>query len=262
MVIESESKTILKIIVSIILTPYKIGRILLGKDNLSVLFDPFRIIIDYITQAKVTFSISVLLIVSFIVSLFLPERTISLLVSYPDDLLSLRAYTLVTTTLLHANTTHLLGNLLALNIFGRVVERKLGGKKTAAIYFFALIISSALSSSINILIGNNIPGIGASGAIMGLVSAAMLIDPFYITYEAIIPLPVMIIGYLTIIADINGLINPANDNIGRIAHIGGFISIIIMMWFFKIEDKKKFKKGLVINITAVLLFGALLLFYY
>ena len=41
---------------------------------------------------------------------------------------------------------------------------------------------------------------------MGLVSAAMLLDPFAMTYEMIVPLPVMVKGWMFLYADIGGFL--------------------------------------------------------
>ena len=64
------------------------------------------------------------------------------LISYPSDLLTFRFHTLITSGFLHADIFHLLGNMLGIFIFGRVMERKLGFFKTFLIYFGALIIST------------------------------------------------------------------------------------------------------------------------
>lgn len=74
---------------------------------------------------------------------------------------------------------------------------------------------------------------------MGLISTAILLDPFYFTYELIIPLPIMIVGWLAIFADILGILNPVESGIGHLAHIGGFISIALLMYF--LVKKKRIK---------------------
>ena len=159
---------------------------------------------------------------------------------------------MVTAGFLHADPIHLLVNMLGIFIFGRVVERKLGPIKTGLIYFGALIISSLFSSLINLFIlKNNVPGIGASGALMGLVAAAILLDPFYITYELIIPLPVMVVGWIAIYADLTGIINRVQDNIGHFAHLGGFISIALLMFLLGVDDRRKLAKGLLINLVSL-----------
>jgi len=186
---------------------------------------------------------------------FFSEQLFSSLANTPSDILSFKVYTLLTSGFLHASISHLLFNCLALFIFGRVVERKVGFSKTALVYFGALIISNLFSSLINLfVVGENTPGIGASGAIMGLVAAAMLLNPFYLTYEFIIPLPIMLVGWITLLADIAGIFRPANDNIGHLAHIGGFISITLLAFLLNIDDRKSLRTGLFVNIASFLAF--------
>jgi membrane associated rhomboid family serine protease len=255
--IDSESKFIWKIILRILMLPITFVMVLFGKKEFKELFEPIRLFFEFIFEAKLTITLIIINTAIFIWSAFWSDATINALIAYPSDLLSTRVYTLITAGFLHANITHLLGNMLVLFIFGRVVERKLGLGKTFLIYFGALIISGIFSSGIELLSGNNIPGLGASGAIMGLVAAAILLDPFYFTYELILPLPIMLIGWLTIYADIIGIINPAADGIGHFAHLGGFLSVTLLMFFLSSEDKETLKKGFYINIGSLIFFVAI-----
>jgi len=257
--IESESKFIWKFILHIILTPLTLLQVLLGKKRCKDLLRPFYELFKFIFEPKFTITLIIVNIIIFIVSMiFFSEEFFSKLVSYPSDILSFRVFTLITSGFLHANFAHLFGNMLGIFIFGRVVEKKIGSVKTALIYFGALIISGVFTSLIHLtLIKVNTGGIGASGALMGLISAAMLLSPFYITYELIIPLPIIICGWILIYADIVGVINPVEDGIGHFAHIGGFLSIALLMFFFGGEDKKELRKGLLLNIVSVFIFAIL-----
>ncbi len=258
--IRSESKFIWKFIWQIIITPITLLFILFRKKEAKELFRPFIDLGKFIFEPKVTFFIIVINVIIFIASLFFSEALFNTLVNYPSDLFSKRWYTLFTAGFLHASLGHLLGNVLGIFLFGRVVEKALGPLKTALIYLGALLISSLFSSIIYLFIfQDNTGGLGASGALMGLVSAAILLSPFYITYELIIPLPIMIVGWIAIYADISGIISPAQDNIGHLAHLGGFLSIALLVFFLGAEDKGKLKKGLWINLGSLVL-GVLLYF--
>ena len=75
---------------------------------------------------------------------------------------------LVTAMFLHANPTHLAGNLLFLLIFGTSLEEQVTTRKWLVTYF-----SSGLAGNIAFLfLGGNSIGVGASGAIWGLLAAA------------------------------------------------------------------------------------------
>lgn len=247
--IESENKFIWKFIFHLLITPITLVQILFKKKEWKDLFLPVKELCRFIVEPKFTLSIIMLNIIIYIAGLFFSPELFDSLVNYPSNLLHLRLQTLVTAGFLHGSITHLLGNMIGLFIFGRVVERKLGFAKTALVYLGALIVSSLFSSLIHLFIlGNNIGGIGASGALMGLIATAILLDPFYLTYELIIPLPIMIAGWLGLYADIAGILNPAEDGIGHFAHIGGFLSIALLMYVIGIDDRSALKKGLIINI--------------
>lgn len=259
MSIKSESRFIWKFILQIFLTPITLLLILLKKKRKKDLFQPFSDMVKFIFEPKFTISMIIINILIFFISLFM-GKTILNFVNYPTDLLNFRFYTLITSGFLHANLIHLFGNMLPLFIFGRVVERRFGFKKTAIIYFGAMIIGSLLESIINLLAGNNIGGLGASGAIMGIISAAILLDPFYLTYEMIIPLPIMLIGWITIYGDITGVLNPIQDGIGHFAHIGGFISVGLLLYLFGKKDRLSLKKGMIINILSFIMGIIIVLF--
>lgn len=95
---------------------------------------------------------------------------------------------------------------------------------------------------------------------MGLVSTAILINPFYLTYFFIpfVPIPIMIVGWLTIWADIMGILNPSFDGIGHFAHLGGFLAITIIMFFLTKIDRKKLIKGFLINLVFLILMFAII----
>ena len=252
--IESESKFLWSLVLHILLTPFTLLLVIFKKKDFGDLFQPFYDIIVFIFQSRFTISIIILNVLAFFGSrYYLNEQGFNGLINYPSDLLDFRYYTLITAGFLHANLSHLIGNIIGIFIFGRVVERTLGFYKTLIVYFGALIISGLFESLIHIFItGSNIGGLGASGALMGLVSTAILLDPFYLTYELIIPIPIMVSGWLAIYADIAGVINPSQDGIGHFAHIGGFISIGLIMFLIGIDERSKLRKGLLINIASLI----------
>ncbi|MFH1917286.1 MAG: rhomboid family intramembrane serine protease [Nanoarchaeota archaeon] len=261
MAITTESRFIWKLLLLILLTPVTLIQVLMKKKEAEALFLPFSETWKFLFEAKCTITIILLNIVIFVLELFLAPETLERFAMHPADLFSTHAYTLITAGFLHANAMHLIGNMIALFIFGRVVERKFGKAKTALIYFGALIISGVFSSIIHtFILHDNSAGIGASGAIMGIIAAAILLDPFYLTWELLIPLPIMVVGWLTIAADIMGILNPVEDGIGHFAHLGGFLSIALLLYLFGTEDRKKIRKGFVVNVVSLIIIAAVYFF--
>lgn len=261
--IESESKFLWKFILNILLTPITLVMVLFKKKQPIELLKPFINLFKFIFEPKFTIAIIMInILIHFIGPYFVDDTMFMSLVNYPADILNIKLYyRFITSGFLHANLSHLFGNILGIFIFGRVVERKLRFLKTSLIYFGAMIISSAFSSAISLfLIGDSSWGIGASGALMGLVAVAILINPFYVTYELIIPLPIMFTGWLTIYADISGILNPIQDGIGHFAHLGGYLSVTLMAFILGKEARNSMKKGMIINLVTLILF-AILYFY-
>ncbi|MFH1591634.1 MAG: rhomboid family intramembrane serine protease [archaeon] len=250
--IRSETKLMWELLKGVIGAPFILILMLFKKKSFSDLFAPFGVVFRFLAEPKFTFTIVLLNILAFIASLFISKETFMSLALHPQDIISFNPLPLVTSGFLHAGIGHLLANMLGIIIFGRIVEREVGALKTGFIYIGALLISGIFSSLIHLLIlKDNTPGVGASGALMGLVAAAMLLDPFYFTYELVIPLPIMVVGWLTILADILGILNPLEDGIGHIAHLGGFLSIAVIGFLVGLEDRKKLWQGFLINMVSL-----------
>jgi len=252
--IESEFKIILLFILELVLLPVRLIQVFFRKKTFSAIFSPFFVLWRGFTQAKFTFWLIIINFFVFFLSFSFSSSFFNSLVLYSDDLFDpTRWFSFLTHGFLHANLTHLFGNLLALFIFGRIIERELGASKTASVYFSALIFAAIFSSFINLLKSDAVGGIGASGAIMGLVSAAILLRPFNITFAALIPLPVIVLGWFMIYADLSGLFGGSNTGIGYAAHIGGFLSASLLFFLLK-NEKRRLYQGLLVNIITLFLF--------
>lgn len=263
--IKTETKILVNLIIGILKTPLTIVKVLQGEVARKEIIKPYKDFLDALIQPIFTTSMIFILFACYVVSVFIPAELFEFFIFFSEDIFSTRMYTLITHGFLHANPTHLFGNLLILFIFGRIVEKQLGHVKTAAIYFTALIIAALLSGLINIIFLQTNPGaIGASGAIMGLVSAGILLKPFTLSYGLLFPLPVIVIGWLAIAADISGILQGLDDNIGRFAHLGGFLSIFITLIFLEPADRTQIRRGFYLNVLTLLAFVAssILLLYF
>jgi membrane associated rhomboid family serine protease len=210
-------------------------------------------IAGWIFQAKGTALLLVANLVIYFISIGWTEEFFKSMIFTPDKLFQLPQ---AASWFLHANPTHLIGNLIFLFIFGRVVERRFGFFKFLLIYFCAAITSDLIAG---LVFGQG--GIGASGAIAGLIAAAIIIAPFYLTYVVFgIPLPIVVLGWIAVFADVTGLIAPIpGDNVGHIAHLAGFFAITILVFIFNRKDKD-IKFGFLVNIVTMIFAGAMYYF--
>ena len=130
---------------------------------------------------------------------------------------------MITSGFLHADMGHLFFNMFTLYMFAPVVINYFGSASFFLIYMASLVFGSLLT----LLMHKNdysYRAIGASGAVMGVLYAAILIDPSMNLYLFFIPIPIPAylfgIGYL--LYSIYGM-KAKNDNIGHTAHFGGAV---------------------------------------
>jgi rhomboid family protein len=150
---------------------------------------------------------------------------------------------LFTSQFIHGGFLHLLGNMLFLYIFGDNVEDKMGHFKYLIFYIICGFSAGIFQTLTNI--HSTIPMIGASGAISGVLGAYLIFFPrsriltllpiFFFIQLIHIPAAVFIIIWF-IFQFLSGVATlPAKPGIGGIAfwaHIGGFVSGLILARFF------------------------------
>ncbi len=157
-------------------------------------------------------------------------------------------YRLITGTFLHAfGNGHFLFNMYALYIIGSQMEGFLGRWKYIIVYFFSALVGSLFSIIFNV----DIPSIGASGAIFGLLGSLLYFGYHYRVYlgsvikSQIIPIILinLILGFLP---------GSGTDNF---AHIGGLIggALITMAVGIKYKSTKADQiNGWIVSIILVL----------
>ena len=130
---------------------------------------------------------------------------------------------MISSGFLHADMGHLFFNMFTLYIFAPVVINYFGSASFFLIYMASLVFGSLLTLLMH-KNDYNYRAIGASGAVMGVLYSAILIDPNMNLYMFFIPIPIPAylfgIGYL--LYSIYGM-KAKNDNIGHTAHFGGAV---------------------------------------
>ena len=137
--------------------------------------------------------------------------------------------TLITSQFLHGGLTHLIGNMLFLWIFGNNVEDKLGRVKFLIFYLTVGVLSGLTQWVFSAQ--SMIPGLGASGAIAGVMGAYILrfprvsvntfIPPFFI-----LPIPAFAyLGIWFVQQALSSIAQPMGNQGGVAywAHSGGFV---------------------------------------
>ena len=130
---------------------------------------------------------------------------------------------MVTSAFLHADLGHLFFNMFTLYMFAPVVIAYFNNFTFLIVYLGSLIFGSLLTLLFH-KDDYSYRAIGASGAVTGVLYAAILLQPDMSLYLFFIPIPIPAylfgIGYL--LYSIYGM-KAKNDNIGHTAHFGGAI---------------------------------------
>ena len=156
--------------------------------------------------------------------------------------------TLLTSMFLHGGFMHLLGNMLYLWIFGDNIEDILG-KPVFLLFYFICGIVAALSQALPEP-SSQIPMIGASGAISGVLGAYVVFFPKkkikvaipFGFFLQILRLPAyVVLIFWFILQLINGANAGSGGGIAFGAHIGGFVAGLVLAPILAVVTRKKTK---------------------
>jgi hypothetical protein len=134
-----------------------------------------------------------------------------------DNLLRGRVWTLITSLFMHADLTHLAGNMVFLYVFGNTLEKEVGAGKTMLAFFAGGILS--LIAGI-FYYGPGVFLVGASAAIFTLTAAVMLVKPLKFSFIFFMPLGLVALAY--IIYNVIAVYTGVEGNVGYFSHIVGF----------------------------------------
>jgi len=133
---------------------------------------------------------------------------------------------------LHVDQMHLFFNMFTLYLFADVVIAYLGQAPFMLIYVASLLVGNLLSLYFH-KDEYQYSAVGASGAVTGIVYAAILLRPDMSLYLMFIPIPIPAyvfgVGYL--LYSIYGMKNRVG-NIGHDAHFGGAIGGYVLTLLF------------------------------
>jgi rhomboid protease GluP len=121
---------------------------------------------------------------------------------------------LLTSMFLHGGFLHLVLNAWGLYQLGTLFESWLGSTRMLATYFV-----SGIAGSVASIVWTQMPSVGASGAIFGLLGA--LIAFLVKRHEALSPQGKSILSQLVMWAVINVVIGASTPGIDNAAHLGG-----------------------------------------
>ncbi len=162
----------------------------------------------------------------------------------PMDLYAVPAFiTIFSSMFMHGGFMHLIGNMLYMWIFADNIEDNLG--ITKFIIFYLLCGIGAAMTQVLMDTHSQIPMIGASGAIGGVLGAylinhpkakVLVLIPFGFFSQLLKIKALYVLGFWFILQFIS-----SGGGVAYAAHIGGFVSGMILILFFNKKTKRKNK---------------------
>jgi len=150
--------------------------------------------------------------------------------------------TIITSMFMHGGWGHLLGNMLFLWIYGDNIENRLGHTR----YLIFYILCGILASLSHVFVSQafspasmNIPSLGASGAISGVMGAYMLLFPRrrinVLMLRTVVAVPAIVaLGIWIVLQIFSGASSLGSEGggVAYAAHIGGFLAGMLLIKLF------------------------------
>ena len=157
---------------------------------------------------------------------------------------------LLTAMFVHAGWAHIAGNMLFLWVFGDNIEDRVGHCRYLAFYLVCGFAASALQ--IAMAPGTDVPSVGASGAIAGVLGAYLVLYPTAMVQVVILPLfflpfflpAIVLIGFWFAMQLFAGVAElgqaTAGSGVAWWAHVGGFIAGLLLILLLRNRNQRRF----------------------
>jgi membrane associated rhomboid family serine protease len=156
----------------------------------------------------------------------------ALLIFVPSLALS-EPWRFVSSMFLHADMMHIFFNAYALFLFGSILERKVSRKDYLIIFFGAGLIGGfAYYATYLLNIIPDIPALGASGAVFGILGAVAILLPNMRIFVWFIPMSMRQAAILWFVLEFLGTFN-VGSGIASAAHLGGLVFGLAFAWYLK-----------------------------
>jgi len=146
-----------------------------------------------------------------------------------------------TSMFLHGGFLHLAGNMLYLWIFGNNIEDQTGHLRFLVFYLLCGLV--AAGTQVAWSPASQVPMIGASGAIAGVLGAYMLLFPrarvltlvpIFIFIQLIYLPAILVLGIWFLYQILlSRMADPVQGGVAFYAHIGGFVGGMVLIWLFR-----------------------------
>ena len=158
--------------------------------------------------------------------------------------------TILTSMFLHGGLFHIAGNMLYLWIFGNNVEDTLGHFRFL-IFYLACGVAAAVGQTI-IDPTSDVPMVGASGAVSGVLGGYLFLFPYATIHTLVIfgffmrfvQVPALIVlGFWIVVQFVNGFVSlglaASGGGVAWFAHIGGFVAGVVLLFMMRPRQPRR-----------------------
>ncbi len=214
-----------------------------------------KIKFQYVTAGLIALNTIIYFIFETHLVLRSPGSFVDALSLRPRDVASLHAFMehvpahfrLLTYMFIHGNAWHLFGNMVFLFVFGDNVEDALGHVRFILFYLMCGVAAAVVHSVVTV--SPDVPLIGASGAIAGVIGAYVMLHP-NIRIWVLFPVPVLsflplrfsagfVIG-VWIVYQIASAIFLTGEATAWWAHVGGFFAGVLLIIIMRLPGVRLF----------------------
>jgi membrane associated rhomboid family serine protease len=156
-----------------------------------------------------------------------------------------RPWQVVTYAFLHEGLAHLFFNMFALYMFGRALQDRWGSARFTTYYFVCVIAAAATQLAVEYGGGAQVPTVGASGAVFGVLLAFGLYYPRDRIFVLPIPIPipawlfVTLYGTLELYLGVTG----TQSGVAHFAHLGGMLGGAVLLLYDKMSPPGDAPRG-------------------
>ena len=185
-----------------------------------------------------------IIIINFVIYLateLIGDRMYELFALFPWGASLHRPWQIVTHMFMHGGFWHIFFNMYTLFVFGSALERIWGSRKFLTFYFVTGLGAALCHNLVTLLMHTiaNIPTVGASGAIYGLLMGYAMLFPNSELQLIFPPIRltakwfVIIFGAIELLTGLTGM----GGNVAHFAHLGGMLFGWLLMVYWKKTNK-------------------------
>lgn len=135
---------------------------------------------------------------------------------------------LISAMFLHADLSHLFGNMILLLYAGSIVEQAFGHFSFFILYMLCGILGNGITIQYEILTANDWSSIGASGAVFGVLGAMFIL---LIRQRKRLEGSILL-RRLGLMILLSLLIGAGSKEVNNVAHVGGLLSGMLIAWIY------------------------------